>query len=136
MNEFAGLTGRYGTILIDPPWCFANRTGKMAPDTQAIAPLPHHELFRNRRPSRGPSRAAEEPSARHCHIQPPYREEETIGRVDSLSRIRIIAFHPHSDEQHRTATGPASVNLRDQLVPMRYGRAVRFPLAELVEQRL
>ena len=26
------VTGKYGTILIDPPWRFANRTGKMAPE--------------------------------------------------------------------------------------------------------
>jgi transcriptional regulator with XRE-family HTH domain len=27
-----GLTGAFGTILIDPPWRFLNRTGKMAPE--------------------------------------------------------------------------------------------------------
>ena len=31
-----GLTGRYGTILIDPPWRFANRTGKMAPEHKRL----------------------------------------------------------------------------------------------------
>lgn len=32
--------GRFGTILADPPWLFANRTGKMAPE--------HKRLFRYR----------------------------------------------------------------------------------------
>ena len=31
-----GLTGKYGTILIDPPWRFANRTGKMAPEHKRL----------------------------------------------------------------------------------------------------
>ncbi len=28
--------GKYGTILIDPPWRFANRTGKIAPEHQRL----------------------------------------------------------------------------------------------------
>jgi len=36
MNAFDGLTGVYSTILIDPPWRFANRTGKMAPEHQRL----------------------------------------------------------------------------------------------------
>jgi N6-adenosine-specific RNA methylase IME4 len=40
MNEFAGLTGQYGTILIDPPWRFANRTGKMAPEHKRLRRYP------------------------------------------------------------------------------------------------
>ncbi len=39
-NEFAGLTGHYGTILIDPPWRFANRTGKMAPEHKRLHRYP------------------------------------------------------------------------------------------------
>jgi N6-adenosine-specific RNA methylase IME4 len=35
-NQFTGLTGRYGTILIDPPWRFANRTGKIAPEHKRL----------------------------------------------------------------------------------------------------
>ena len=35
-NPLAGLTGRYGTILMDPPWRFANRTGKMAPEHKRL----------------------------------------------------------------------------------------------------
>lgn len=35
-NGFPGLTGRFGTILIDPPWRFANRTGKMAPEHKRL----------------------------------------------------------------------------------------------------
>jgi N6-adenosine-specific RNA methylase IME4 len=27
---------RFGTILIDPPWQFANRTGKMAPEHKRL----------------------------------------------------------------------------------------------------
>lgn len=36
--EFPKDIGRFGTILADPPWVFANRTGKMAPE--------HKRLFR------------------------------------------------------------------------------------------
>jgi len=50
-----GVTGKFGTILIDPPWRFTNRTGKVAPEHkrlrryrtmsfQEIADLPVHEL--------------------------------------------------------------------------------------------
>ena len=39
-NGFAGLVGRYGTILIDPPWRFANRTGKMAPEHKRLRRYP------------------------------------------------------------------------------------------------
>lgn len=35
-----GLTGRYGTILIDPPWRFANRTGKVAPEHKRLRRYP------------------------------------------------------------------------------------------------
>lgn len=38
--EFDGLKGRYGTILIDPPWRFANRTGKMAPEHKRLRRYP------------------------------------------------------------------------------------------------
>lgn len=30
------IQGRFGTILIDPPWRFANRTGKMAPEHKRL----------------------------------------------------------------------------------------------------
>ncbi|MBI3090657.1 MAG: S-adenosylmethionine-binding protein [Candidatus Tectomicrobia bacterium] len=30
------ITGRFGTILIDPPWRFLNRTGKMAPEHKRL----------------------------------------------------------------------------------------------------
>ncbi len=36
VTTFEGLNGRYGTILIDPPWRFANRTGKMAPEHKRL----------------------------------------------------------------------------------------------------
>jgi N6-adenosine-specific RNA methylase IME4 len=39
-NGFDGLVGRYGTILIDPPWRFANRTGKMAPEHKRLRRYP------------------------------------------------------------------------------------------------
>lgn len=32
--------GQYGTILIDPPWRFANRTGKMAPEHKRLHRYP------------------------------------------------------------------------------------------------
>lgn len=31
------VTGKYGTILADPPWRFANRTGKMAPEHRRLS---------------------------------------------------------------------------------------------------
>jgi N6-adenosine-specific RNA methylase IME4 len=35
------LTGqRFGTILIDPPWRFSNRTGKMAPEHRRLRRYP------------------------------------------------------------------------------------------------
>ncbi len=39
-SEFSGLVGRYGTILIDPPWRFQNRTGKMAPEHKRLRRYP------------------------------------------------------------------------------------------------
>jgi len=62
MRELAGLDavdGQFGTILIDPPWRFQNRTGKMAPEHrrlhryrtmtfEAIAALPVGSLAANK----------------------------------------------------------------------------------------
>jgi N6-adenosine-specific RNA methylase IME4 len=31
-----GFKGRFGTVLIDPPWRFANRTGKVAPEHKRL----------------------------------------------------------------------------------------------------
>lgn len=39
-NPLAGLTGQYGTILIDPPWRFVNRTGKVAPEHRRLRRYP------------------------------------------------------------------------------------------------
>ncbi|MEI8372346.1 MAG: MT-A70 family methyltransferase [Planctomycetota bacterium] len=36
MDALHGLTGIYKTILIDPPWRFTNRTGKMAPEHRRL----------------------------------------------------------------------------------------------------
>lgn len=36
MHEIHGLTGDFSTILIDPPWRFTNRTGKMAPEHRRL----------------------------------------------------------------------------------------------------
>lgn len=36
MDELPGLTETYSTILIDPPWRFLNRTGKMAPEHKRL----------------------------------------------------------------------------------------------------
>ena len=33
LNSFSG---RFGTILADPPWRFSNRTGKMAPEHRRL----------------------------------------------------------------------------------------------------
>lgn len=39
-DPFSGLTGKYGTILMDPPWRFTNRTGKMAPEHKRLRRYP------------------------------------------------------------------------------------------------
>jgi N6-adenosine-specific RNA methylase IME4 len=36
MQQLEGLTGRFSTILIDPPWQFQNRTGKVAPEHRRL----------------------------------------------------------------------------------------------------
>jgi N6-adenosine-specific RNA methylase IME4 len=36
MNKLDGVTGKYSTILIDPPWRFQNRTGKVAPEHRRL----------------------------------------------------------------------------------------------------
>ncbi len=36
MQKLEGLKGRFSTILIDPPWRFTNRTGKMAPEHRRL----------------------------------------------------------------------------------------------------
>lgn len=33
---FEAISGQFGTILIDPPWRFANRTGKIAPEHKRL----------------------------------------------------------------------------------------------------
>lgn len=39
-NLLEALPGKYGAILIDPPWRFANRTGKMAPEHKRLHRYP------------------------------------------------------------------------------------------------
>ena len=34
--ELNGFAHKFGTVLIDPPWRFANRTGKMAPEHRRL----------------------------------------------------------------------------------------------------
>jgi N6-adenosine-specific RNA methylase IME4 len=36
MSELDGLSGTFSTILVDPPWRFQNRTGKMAPEHRRL----------------------------------------------------------------------------------------------------
>jgi N6-adenosine-specific RNA methylase IME4 len=36
IKPFDGVRDQYGTILIDPPWRFLNRTGKMAPEHKRL----------------------------------------------------------------------------------------------------
>lgn len=36
LHEFPDLAGAYSTILIDPPWRFQNRTGKVAPEHRRL----------------------------------------------------------------------------------------------------
>ena len=35
-GSFNGLSGQFGAILIDPPWRFANRTGKVGPEHKRL----------------------------------------------------------------------------------------------------
>src|SRR2546430_12247365 len=34
--SFNGISGQFGAILIDPPWRFANRTGKVGPEHKRL----------------------------------------------------------------------------------------------------
>ena len=34
--KFGGGASSFGTILIDPPWRFTNRTGKVAPEHERL----------------------------------------------------------------------------------------------------
>ena len=36
MQQFHGITGTFSTILVDPPWRFQNRTGKVAPEHRRL----------------------------------------------------------------------------------------------------
>src|SRR5689334_12113342 len=36
MNTLPGLSGKFATVLADPPWRFANRTGKVAPEHRRL----------------------------------------------------------------------------------------------------
>ena len=40
MNTLPGVTGKFGTILADPPWRFSNRTGKVAPEHRRLRRYP------------------------------------------------------------------------------------------------
>ena len=40
MNTLPGIAGKFGTILADPPWRFANRTGKVAPEHRRLRRYP------------------------------------------------------------------------------------------------
>lgn len=40
MDALEGVKGRFGTILIDPPWRFTNRTGKVAPEHRRLRRYP------------------------------------------------------------------------------------------------
>jgi N6-adenosine-specific RNA methylase IME4 len=40
----SSVRGRFGTILADPPWQFANRTGKMAPEHKRLMRYPTMSL--------------------------------------------------------------------------------------------
>jgi len=44
VNALPGLEGRFSTILIDPPWRFQNRTGKMAPEHKRLHRYPTMSL--------------------------------------------------------------------------------------------
>jgi N6-adenosine-specific RNA methylase IME4 len=36
MTRLEGIDGRFGAILVDPPWRFTNRTGKVAPEHRRL----------------------------------------------------------------------------------------------------
>lgn len=36
MSSLPGLSGTFGTVLVDPPWRFQNRTGKVAPEHRRL----------------------------------------------------------------------------------------------------
>lgn len=36
MNKLCGINGIFGAIMADPPWQFANRTGKVAPEHRRL----------------------------------------------------------------------------------------------------
>lgn len=36
-SQLPGLVGTFGTILVDPPWRFQNRTGKVAPEHRRLS---------------------------------------------------------------------------------------------------
>jgi len=40
LNAFDGVKGKFGAILIDPPWRFTNRTGKVAPEHRRLKRYP------------------------------------------------------------------------------------------------
>lgn len=40
IESLKGVRGTFGTILIDPPWRFQNRTGKMAPEHKRLHRYP------------------------------------------------------------------------------------------------
>jgi N6-adenosine-specific RNA methylase IME4 len=44
IDELRATTHRFGTILIDPPWRFSNRTGKMAPEHRRLRRYPTMSL--------------------------------------------------------------------------------------------
>jgi N6-adenosine-specific RNA methylase IME4 len=44
LDLIRSFTGRFGTILADPPWQFSNRTGKMAPEHRRLMRYPTMSL--------------------------------------------------------------------------------------------
>src|SRR5262245_27846490 len=44
MRPFDGIVGQYGAILVDPPWRFKNRTGKVAPEHRRLHRYPTMRL--------------------------------------------------------------------------------------------
>ena len=44
MDLFPGLTGPFATILMDPPWRFLNRTGKVSPEHKRLHRYPTMSL--------------------------------------------------------------------------------------------
>jgi hypothetical protein len=80
-DGFSGLKGRYGTILIDPPWRFLNRTGKMAPEHKRLRRYPTMSFDEIGAAGRRPRLAAKPPLSMvpECALARSTSDHEAMG---------------------------------------------------------